>query len=49
MVDELGKIVSRSDDDGELIYAEFNRAELVKIRERLPFGKDADEFSIDLL
>lgn len=49
MVDGLGKIVSRSDDDGELIYAEFNRAELVKIREGLPFGKDADEFSIDLL
>ena len=48
MVDGLGKIVSSQSQNSELLYAEFNHDELAKLRERLPFGKDADAFSIEL-
>ena len=47
ITDGLGRIVSTEDKSSGLVYAEFDLDELVKIREKLPFGNDADDFSIE--
>lgn len=47
IVNGLGRVVSAEDKNSGLIYAEFDRDELVKIREKLPFGNDADDFSVE--
>lgn len=31
----------------DLIYASFDKSELLKIREKLPFGNDADDYSLE--
>ncbi|MDE6755570.1 MAG: nitrilase family protein [Muribaculaceae bacterium] len=43
----LGKIVSTTDSLTGLVVAEFERDELAKIREKLPFGNDADDFMLE--
>ncbi len=47
IVNGLGSIISDEDKDSGLVYAAFDRDELVKIREKLPFGNDADDFALD--
>lgn len=46
-VDGLGSVVSGNEDDNGVVYAVFDHDELVKIRKRLPFGNDADDFAIE--
>lgn len=46
IVNGLGNVVSACDETNGILYAEFDKDELVKIREKLPFGKDADDFAI---
>lgn len=43
-VDGLGAVVSVNDNG--LVYAVFDHDELLKIRSKLPFGNDADDFAI---
>ncbi|MBD5211045.1 MAG: nitrilase family protein [Barnesiella sp.] len=47
IVNGLGKIVSTPDPATGIIYADVDRDELAKIREKLPFGNDADDFSLE--
>lgn len=47
IVDGLGKVVSHEDKDTGLLYADFDRDELDRMREKLPFGNDADDFAIE--
>lgn len=47
ITDGLGHIVSENGNDAELIYATFDHDELCRIREKLPFGNDADDFSLE--
>lgn len=46
MTNALGEIVSSVDDETRLVYAEFDRDELLTTRKKLPFGNDADDFFI---
>lgn len=47
VVNGLGKIVSTTDSLTGLVVAEFERDELAKIRKKLPFGNDADDFVLE--
>lgn len=47
IADGLGNIISSEPDSNGVIYATVDRDELMKIREKLPFGNDADDFSIE--
>lgn len=47
IADGLGTVISSQPDANGVIYATVDRDELVKIREKLPFGNDADDFAIE--
>lgn len=46
--DSMGKDASRKNAEMGVIYAEIEREEFEKVRQRLPFGSDADDFEIIL-
>lgn len=48
--DSIGSINNTDRNTSEansLIYGTFDKSELIKIREKLPFGNDADDYSIE--
>ena len=47
IVNGMGKVVSATDNESGIIYADLDRDDLAKIREKLPFGNDADDFAIE--
>lgn len=47
IVNGLGKEVSSIDERSGILYAVFDHDELKNIREKLPFGNDADDFAVE--
>lgn len=48
IVDPLGQVLYYKADDEDIVYMELEKNVVLEAREKFPFGKDADSFSIEL-
>lgn len=48
IVDPLGQVLYYKADDEDIVYMELEKNVVIDAREKFPFGKDADSFSIEL-
>ena len=48
IVDPMGQVLYYKADDEDIVYMELEKSVVIEAREKFPFGKDADSFSIEL-
>jgi len=48
IVDPIGQVLYYKADDEDIVYMELEKTVVLEAREKFPFGKDADSFSIEL-
>jgi predicted amidohydrolase len=48
IVDPLGQVLYYKADDEDTVYMELEKSVVIEAREKFPFGKDYDSFSIEL-
>jgi len=48
IIDPMGQVLYYKADDEDIVYMELEKNVVLEAREKFPFGKDADAFSIEL-
>jgi predicted amidohydrolase len=48
IVDPMGQVLYYKADDEDIVYMELEKNVVLGVREKFPFSRDADSFSIEL-